>query len=126
MNKALKYGILLLQLTPLLVKYTVLLQIMSNERFFNLVNSKKTHKRKSTPEKVQPLNVLNSQIEKIINILAPSTKCLVRSLVKKEVLRKHGYDVNVNFSIYKADNQFKSHAWILSPCMKDYKTLHTI
>jgi len=126
-KKFLKYRVVIFQVLFYLLKFSFLKAFYSNNAFYHKVRNE--IKVKINPDSVlqkQPISSLICQIDKIIRIINPKINCLIISLIKREVLALHGYKVEINLSIYKIDNCFRTHAWIYRPGMDSFKTLQRI
>lgn len=96
-----------------LVKYH-LLRIFLSDRVFLDRLKKKQYKQINIDDKIQmqPSRRYLRPIDIIINNLIPSSNCLIRSFVKKEVLSNYGIITEVCFGLLKEDNEIRAHAWL--------------
>lgn len=124
LKRLLKYRKLLILITYFYVKHSIIRFVYrrKSSKLLDYYISRSNY-NVSTNQDMQPIRSLLGQTDRILQILDPGVNCLVESMVKKEVLAKHGYNVKVNLSVYRSDEAFKAHAWLLVPKMNDYKTL---
>lgn len=126
-RKFLKYRVVIFQVLFYLIKFSFMKSFYSNNAFYQKVRNES--KVKINPDlhlQKQPISSLICQIDRIIRIVYPKINCLILSLIKREVLALHGYKVQINLSIYKSNNEFRTHAWVFQPGMDSYKTLQRI
>lgn len=126
-RKFLKYRVVIFQVLFYLIKFSFMKSFYSNNAFYQKVRNES--KVKINPDlhlQKQPISSLICQIDRIIRIIYPKINCLILSLIKREVLALHGYKVQINLSIYKSNNEFRTHAWVFQPGMDSYKTLQRI
>jgi len=87
--------------------------ILSDRLFLNKIVVVQQKENIPVPlENMQPNSWLISRIDKIINKIAPKTSCMVRSLVKRKVLKKAGINSIICFGIAKDNDVFRAHSWI--------------
>jgi len=61
---------------------------------------------------VQPNLRLLRQTDTIIDIIQPKATCLIRSLVKRDVLRNYGISTTLCFGLMKEGDRFIAHSWL--------------
>ena len=74
----------------------------------------------------QPFNTLMRSINKILDRVYPNGNCLVKSLVKRDLLKKHGYHQPIAVGVITSDQGIKAHAWLSGESETEYKIVHLL
>ena len=96
-------------------KYHLIYFILPGQRFLAYIQ-RHTDELSGTAShadgQMQPLRKVSGLTDRIISLLLPGTSCLIRSLVKRDVLKSFGYSTYVFFGLKKNDDQYEAHAWL--------------
>lgn len=113
-NRILKYKKLIFLVVFYLVKYQLLLILLTNRQLLRKMNSlPKKSITPFTPALMQPKRRFYRQIDMIINRINPSTTCLVRSAIKRDVMLHFGVTSKILLGVRKEENILKAHSWLI-------------
>lgn len=120
--------ILILQTSFLLCKYLFMRTFLSGKVLLKKLSTQEINKlyyhTARTPE--QPFHSVLRSINRILEFLYPNGNCLVRSLVKREVLKKYGYPKRIAVGVIRSELGIKAHAWISGENDFQYNIVHLL
>ncbi|MDF1572514.1 MAG: lasso peptide biosynthesis protein [Bacteroidales bacterium] len=127
MNKKLwKYRKLIWLVVIVFTKYQILRSFTSDKAFLNSIRREKESCRLPDESNMQPFKNYSRLIDIIINKLAPSSTCVIRSLVKRDVLSNYGLKTEVFFGLLRKDNEIRAHAWLSTEHDHGYSKVYKV
>lgn len=124
--KILKYHKLIFLVVLKTIKYNIIVKTFTNKRLLQTIVKKNrdSYLHSFIPTTMQPKQQLTRLIDKILNNLPINSACLVRSLIKRDILNYYGYIETINLGIQKENELLKAHAWICEPENNSFVKLH--
>jgi len=112
LKKLIKHRILIFTTLISTIKYSVYHWLLSDEKLVRLVSNNLDFYPTEIDDQVQPYKHILRLTNRIINRIKPEASCLVRSLVKKDVLNRFGISTYVCFGLMKENDRFIAHSWL--------------
>lgn len=112
----------------LLSKYMLVRALFSSKKFLVYV-SRPTYSdlyRDSYLTSMQPIHPIIKSINRVINYFYANGNCLVKCLVKRDLLRKYGFTERIVLGVTNSGNELKAHAWLSSDSESKYKYVHLL
>jgi hypothetical protein len=122
-----KYYRFVLLVSFLVMKYRVMLFVLSDKALIRYLGKRFDTLKREEPIFTKPLPVviITRRVNAVLGRLYPRTRCLVRSVVLNETLMLHGYtDQKIKFGIKYEEDKLLAHAWI-GPG-SDFKTIYEL
>ena len=126
-QKFLKYYRFILLVSFLVMKYRVLLLVLSDKALIRYLGKRfDALKLREHGNKIAfPAYIITRRVNAVLGRLYPRARCLVRSVVLNETLMLHGHtDQKIKFGIKYAEDKLLAHAWINTN--SDFKTIYEL
>ncbi|MDT8432934.1 MAG: lasso peptide biosynthesis B2 protein [Bacteroidales bacterium] len=126
-QKFLKYYRFVVLVSFLVVKYRVLIWVLSDRALIRTLEKRfeVLKNRKSSGSAALPPQLITRRVNAVLRRLYPRTRCLLQSVVLNETLMLYGYtDQKVKFGVKYEDDKLLAHAWIGSG--GDFKKVHEL
>jgi len=111
-KRVITYRVLIFNTLIALIKYNLYHLFLRDEKMVKLISARQSHLVPDYSIPVQPNTLLLRQTNRLINLIQPGASCLVKSLVKRDVLEKFGYNSVICFGLMKQNGGFIAHSWL--------------
>lgn len=113
--KLLKYYRFVVLVSFLVVKYRVLIWVLSDRALIRILEKRfiALKNRESSGSAAFPPQLITRRVNTVLRRMYPRTRCLVRSVVLNETLMLCGYtDQKIKFGVKYETEKLLAHAWI--------------
>lgn len=127
LKKIISYRIIILSSVCLLIKYTLIRIFLSDKKLINYLSAQnRSTKHKYFSRKSHSLQELTKMINRVFHLVYPNGNCLISSLIKRDILYKHGYIEPIFLGLKNTDQGLKAHAWLSNENAINYKIVHLL
>lgn len=126
-SKFLKYYRFVILASLLVLKYRLLLWVLSDKALIGYLGKRFDTLKRRMPEQSAelPARIVTRRVNTVLARLYPRSRCLVRSVVLNETLMLHGHtDQKIKFGIKYEGDKLLAHAWINAS--SDFKTIYEL
>ena len=74
----------------------------------------------------QPFHTLIKSINKVLNLVYANGNCLVKCLVKRDLLKKYGFSEDILLGIKGSGQGIEAHAWLPGERCSKYNIVHLL
>ena len=123
------YRLVIIRVLYFAIKYRIMAITLTDVKFLQIVGrggAKNSQAIVSNHNTKQPKDAIIRLIERVLNSLMPNLSCLIRSLIKRDILKHYGYNEIINIGVRIINNEIDAHAWILSENKMNYTKLHQL
>lgn len=120
--------LLIFQTICILSKYKLFRVLLSSKELLKLISEKENIETVyHSPEQAkQPFQSYIKSINRILHYLYPDGNCLVKSLVKRDLLQKYGFTKQIAVGVIISGQKMKAHAWLSGECESNFKIVHLL
>lgn len=126
--KLFKYRLLILQILYLLCKYMLIRTFLSSKELIIYVSRQDSDDIEyyTSASPVQPFSTLINSLNRVLNLVYSNGNCLVKCLVKRDLLKKYGFSEDIILGIKGSEQGIKAHAWLPGERNFNYNIVHLL
>ena len=127
-SKIYRYRVLIFSTMYLLCKYMIVRAVFSDKKLLSYVSRPNCSESdlESNTISMQPIHSIIKSINLVLNYFYANGNCLIKCLVKRDLLRKYGFTNRILLGLSIAGSEIKAHAWLSDGCASEFKSVHLL